>query len=155
MPTRNDRRQAVTGLVFVLVLLTLPTVLHGGSQEPDSAERPTIGLALGGGAAKGFAHIGILEWFEENRIPVDYVVGTSMGGLIGGAYATGMSASDIRTSLATSIGTSSFWVRLPMSSRTFVEKRTVAKSLPRSSSASKEAFAFPAGWIPVIKWDSS
>lgn len=59
--------------------------------------RPAIGLALGGGSAGGFAHIGVLTWLEEHRIPVDYLAGTSMGGLIGGCYATGMSPAEIRT----------------------------------------------------------
>ncbi|MBN2241444.1 MAG: patatin-like phospholipase family protein, partial [Acidobacteria bacterium] len=49
-----------------------------------------IGLALQGGGAKGFAHIGVLRWLEENRIPVEVIAGTSMGGLIGGLYAMGM-----------------------------------------------------------------
>ena len=74
-------------LILVLTAVAAATAL--------SAERPKIGIALGGGAAKGFAHVGILKWLEEHRIPVDYVAGTSMGGLVGGAYATGMSPSEI------------------------------------------------------------
>lgn len=60
------------------------------------AERPKLGLALGGGSAAGFAHIGVLKWLEENRIPVNYIAGTSMGGLMGGCYAMGMSPDEIR-----------------------------------------------------------
>jgi NTE family protein len=45
-----------------------------------------VGLALGGGAAKGFAHIGVLQVFEEEGIPIDYICGTSIGALIGGHY---------------------------------------------------------------------
>src|ERR1700732_1199979 len=52
--------------------------------------RPKIGVALEGGGALGLAHIGVLKWFEEHHIPVDYVAGTSMGGLVGGFYAAGM-----------------------------------------------------------------
>lgn len=59
--------------------------------------RRRVGLALGGGSARGFAHIGVLRWFEEHRIPIDYVSGTSMGGLVAGAYATGMSPDEIQT----------------------------------------------------------
>jgi NTE family protein len=54
-----------------------------------------VGLALGGGAARGIAHIGLLRWFEEHRIPIDYLAGTSMGGLVGGAYASGLSPDEI------------------------------------------------------------
>lgn len=72
------------------------------SAAPDAIpqERPTgrprIGVALEGGGALGLAHIGVLEWFEEHHIPVDYVAGTSMGGLVGGFYATGMSPAEMK-----------------------------------------------------------
>lgn len=62
--------------------------------SPDTAkpaQRPKIGVALEGGGALGLAHIGVLEWFEDHHIPVDYVAGTSMGGLVGGLYAIGKS----------------------------------------------------------------
>ncbi len=59
------------------------------------AGRPSIGLVLDGGGALGLAHIGVLKWFEENRIPVDRITGTSMGSLIGALYATGRSAEEI------------------------------------------------------------
>ncbi|HUM03970.1 MAG TPA: patatin-like phospholipase family protein [Terriglobales bacterium] len=62
---------------------------------PDSLasdkHRPKIGLVLEGGGALGLAHIGVIEWLEEHRIPVDVIAGTSMGGLVGGIYATGES----------------------------------------------------------------
>ncbi len=66
-----------------------------GAQE-DPQRRLRIGLALEGGGALGLAHIGVLEWFDEHHIPVDYVAGTSMGGLIGGLYATGMSPAELK-----------------------------------------------------------
>ena len=68
---------------------TTPTPPSKQIQPPGT--RRTIGVALGGGAARGIAHIGLLRWFEEHRIPIDFVGGTSMGGLVGGAYAGGMS----------------------------------------------------------------
>ncbi len=58
-------------------------------QQALKPMRPRIGIALEGGGALGFAHIGVLRWFEEHRIPIDYIAGTSMGGLVGGLYATG------------------------------------------------------------------
>jgi NTE family protein len=54
--------------------------------------RPKIGLALGAGAARGLAHIGVLEVFEENNIPIDIIAGTSMGSVVGAMYACGTSA---------------------------------------------------------------
>jgi NTE family protein len=64
--------------------------------KPVAKVRPTIGVALEGGGALGEAHIGVLKWFEEHHIPIDYLAGTSMGGLVGGLYATGKSADQLR-----------------------------------------------------------
>lgn len=65
------------------------------ANEASAQERPRIGLVLGGGGARGAAHVGILKVLEDLRIPVDYVAGTSMGSIVGGLYASGMSAKDI------------------------------------------------------------
>ncbi len=54
-----------------------------------------VGLVFSGGAAKGLAHVGVLKALEDNEIPIDYIVGTSMGGIIGGCYAAGMSPEQI------------------------------------------------------------
>ncbi|HNV28749.1 MAG TPA: patatin-like phospholipase family protein, partial [Cyclobacteriaceae bacterium] len=72
---------------FVLTLLFLLLALLGWTQK--------VGLVLSGGAAKGIAHVGVLKALEENEIPIDYIVGTSMGGIIGGCYAAGMSPNQI------------------------------------------------------------
>ena len=61
-----------------------------------AAQRPVIGLVLGGGGARGGAHLGILEVLEDLRIPVDCIAGTSMGALVGGAYAAGVSPAEMR-----------------------------------------------------------
>ena len=66
----------------------------------EAQERKKIALTLGGGGALGLAHVGVLEWLEEHRIPVDYVSGTSMGALIGGVYASGMSAKEVHELVA-------------------------------------------------------
>src|SRR6476661_32765 len=57
--------------------------------------RPRIGLVLGGGGAKGAAHIGVIKVLEELRIPIDCIAGTSMGSIVGAAYATGLSAAEL------------------------------------------------------------
>jgi len=57
--------------------------------------RPKIGLALGGGGAKSGAHIGVLKVLERERIPIDYIAGTSIGSIIGGLYAMGYHADEI------------------------------------------------------------
>jgi NTE family protein len=65
-------------------------------EKPVLQRRPRIALVLEGGGALGLAHVGVIQWLEENRIPVDVIAGTSMGGLIGGIYATGESPEQIR-----------------------------------------------------------
>ena len=59
------------------------------------SKRPRIGVALGGGFARGLAHVGVLKVLEENNIPVDYIAGTSVGAVIGAAYCSGISASEL------------------------------------------------------------
>ena len=64
--------------------------------QPSSRPRLKIGVALEGGGALGLAHIGVLQWFEDHHIPIDYLAGTSMGGLVGGLYATGKSPQQLQ-----------------------------------------------------------
>jgi NTE family protein len=65
----------------------------------SAADRPHIALVLGGGGARGLAHVGVIKVLEEEHIPVDCVIGTSMGALVGGVYATGHSAKDVETAV--------------------------------------------------------
>lgn len=90
---------------LIVILLTVTTL--GGWPFPVSAEpaamagkqRPKIGLVLGGGGAKGTAHIGVLKVLEELRIPVDYIAGTSMGAIVGSLYASGLTPDEIEKTL--------------------------------------------------------
>lgn len=59
-------------------------------------KRPKIGIALGGGFARGLAHVGVLKVLEENNIPIDFVAGTSVGSVIGAAYCSGISATELQ-----------------------------------------------------------
>jgi NTE family protein len=69
----------------------------GMSPVQLKVERPTVGVAFGGGSARGIAHVGVIRWLEEHRIPIDVAAGTSMGGLVGGAFASGMDAAELWT----------------------------------------------------------
>ena len=60
----------------------LASLLIAGSANADTNERPTVGLVLSGGGAKGMAHVGVLRVLEEIRVPVDLVVGTSAGSAV-------------------------------------------------------------------------
>jgi NTE family protein len=82
-------------MLFGTVLAATYTVAQNSSTTATT-KRPDIGLVLEGGGALGLAHIGVIQWLEEHRIPVSYVAGTSMGGLVGGLYATGRSPAEVR-----------------------------------------------------------
>ena len=75
------------------LLLLLMLILASGAGL--AAERPRVGVVLSGGGARGAAHIGVLKVLEAERIPIDAIAGTSMGALVGGLYASGMSAGEI------------------------------------------------------------
>jgi NTE family protein len=70
--------------------------------QPPSGRRPRIGLVLSGGGARGAAHIGVLKVLEQLHVPVDAIAGTSMGAVVGGLYASGLSADEIE-SIVTSL----------------------------------------------------
>ena len=72
-------------ILFLMLLLTLHSF----------AQRPKVGVVLCGGGAKGAAHVGVLKVLEENNIPIDLIVGTSMGAIVGGLYAIGYSAAEL------------------------------------------------------------
>src|SRR5438874_9695726 len=89
---------------FLSLLCVVAASTYGFSQDPpksDRRSRPKLGLVLEGGGALGLAHIGVITWMEEHRIPVSYVAGTSMGGLVGGIYATGHSAAEVKALVKT------------------------------------------------------
>jgi NTE family protein len=83
---------------LVAVVLSISLFSTAFAQTPGSSPSGTrlkIGVALEGGGALGLAHIGVLEVLEEHHIPIDYLAGTSMGGLVGGLYALGKSPKEL------------------------------------------------------------
>ena len=87
---RNRRTCLPAGLFLIFALFVLVSPLVVSAADAAASGRPRVGLVLGGGGARGIAHIGVLKMLEELRIPVDCVAGTSMGSIIGGLYASGM-----------------------------------------------------------------
>lgn len=85
-------------LTRAALLASLLAVLAGESnaacESPEN--RPSIGLALSGGGARGAAHAGVLQQLEALQIPIDCIAGTSIGAIIGGLYASGMSTEEIQ-----------------------------------------------------------
>lgn len=90
----NDLRCALR--LGCLALLSFCASFEALAQTAaDPPRRPRIGLVLSGGGALGLAHVGVLKVLEENRIPVDYVTGTSMGSIVGASYASGMTPQEM------------------------------------------------------------
>lgn len=85
----------VHGLVGAIVLLLAGAPALAQQVPAPKAERPRVGLVLSGGGARGFAHVGVLKALEAARVPVDLIVGTSMGAIVGGLYASGMTADEL------------------------------------------------------------
>ncbi|MDJ0910753.1 MAG: patatin-like phospholipase family protein [Woeseiaceae bacterium] len=86
-------------LLFLTLCLAVP--LSPAAAEDTSTDRLRVGLVLGGGGARGAAHIGVLRELERLNVPVDAIVGTSMGAIVGGLYASGMSPDELEELVAT------------------------------------------------------
>ncbi|MDH3441851.1 MAG: patatin-like phospholipase family protein, partial [Gammaproteobacteria bacterium] len=80
-------------LPLLLLVLASPAVIAQPAEDPG--ERLRIGLVLGGGGARGAAHIGVLKELERQRIPIDAIAGTSMGAIVGSLYASGMTPDEL------------------------------------------------------------
>src|SRR6267154_6129830 len=123
----------------VLALLVLPFL--AAAQQPQAPTPPAppatprlkIGVALEGGGALGLAHIGVLEWFEENHIPVDRIAGTSMGSMVGAMYASGQSIAAVKKLVARNEFNDMFALR-PAYSRLGFRRRQDRSELPQAIS---------------------
>jgi NTE family protein len=95
MKLKLTARLACAGLM--IFALSCGALAQGEAQNSARPKkRLKIGLVLSGGGGRGLAHIGVLEWFEHNRIPVDFIAGTSIGGLVGAMYSIGLKPDEIR-----------------------------------------------------------
>ena len=98
MALRCYSRTALLSFMGCAALAIMVSLWHPGpadAQDSVPADRPKIGVVFGGGGAKGAAHIGVLKVLEEQKIPVDYIAGTSMGAIVGALYASGLSAAEL------------------------------------------------------------
>ena len=86
--------RSLSWLLLTLCLLVLAGPLAASAADA-APRRPRVGLVLGGGGARGIAHVGVLKMLQELRVPVDCVAGTSMGSIIGGLYAAGMTPEEM------------------------------------------------------------
>lgn len=100
-------REWIVLVALALTMATMPPALAvpadsiAAARPEGSTKRPRICLVLSGGGARGAAHVGVIKVLEEYRVPVDCIAGTSMGALVGAAYATGTSTAEMDTILNT------------------------------------------------------
>lgn len=113
---------------LLLLIALLSPVLAAADELPCRAgggdpDRPRIGLVLGGGGARGFAHVAVLRELERQHVPIDCIAGTSMGALVGGLYASGLSAEAIEREMRALDWPRMFNDRLERPQRSFRRKR--------------------------------
>jgi NTE family protein len=114
--------------------------------------RPRIGLVLGGGGARGFAHVSVLKELERQRIPIDCIAGTSMGAIVGGLYASGLSAVELEKQMLAMDWRSMFNDRLERPERSFRRKRDDDLSLvPAKPGIGSDGVRFAPGLLSGVR----
>lgn len=94
MKPHTQRSIKLLCALFIISFFAFPA--HAQNSAPTLSQRPKICLVLSGGGARGAVHIGVLETLEALRVPIDCIIGTSIGALVGGAYASGMSIEEMK-----------------------------------------------------------
>ena len=146
---------AIAAPALIVTSVATPVHAQTGAPPPDSAKpRPRIGLVLSGGGARGAAQVGVIKVLEELRVPIDYIAGSSMGALVGAAYASGTSAAELEERLR---GVD--WERLltdesPRDDRSFLRKEEDQNRLLRLELGVKDgSLRLPPGAISGQKFD--
>jgi NTE family protein len=131
-----------------LLRAALPALLIVHAATTVAAERPRVGLVLGGGGARGAAHIGVLEVLERLRVPVDCVAGTSMGALVAGAWAAGLTPAQMRTALGAADWADMFVDNPDETDQAFRNRRLSRRYLPGTEMGVKDGgVAVPSGVV--------
>lgn len=121
--------------------------LPGFAEQATPVKKyPKVGLVLEGGDALGLAHIGVLLWLEEHHIPASYIAGTSMGGLVGGFYATGLSATEVREKVNTIDWNAVLAGRIPFQDLAFRRKEDAVAYPSSLEFGLRNGLRFPEGF---------
>jgi NTE family protein len=140
-----------------LLLFCLPVFCgYCMAAEPSKElSRPQIGLVLSGGGARGAAHIGVIRMLEEMHIPIDYIGGTSMGSIVGGLYASGMSSDELAKTVTGVDWDDAFSDHIPREDRSFRRKTDDKTYLVKSKPGLSDSLEvkFPPGLLQGQKID--
>ncbi len=143
----SSKVHARLSVICLWALLTLAPD-HILAEEKDQTARPTIGLVLSGGGARGAAHAGVIKALDDLQIPVDFIAGTSMGAVVGGLYASGMSADELVEVIDTVNWPDLLTDRPPRGQRSFRRKSDdVGFMVDYDLGANKSGIVFPEGFI--------
>src|SRR5215211_2351401 len=107
----------------LLVVVTICLLAAVPASQAAEAMRPRVGLVLSGGGARGAAHVGVLKVLDEMHVPVDAIAGTSMGAVVGGLYASGLTAREIESVMTSLNWQDAFRDRPPRTELTFRRKQ--------------------------------
>lgn len=161
-PRYNERMISPRALrkssIFLALLLVASHAIAQVARtdgSPTMKPRPKIGLALSGGGARGAAHVGVIKVLEELRIPIDYIAGTSMGALVGAAYASGTSIDELERRLEAANWDDLLTDTSPREDRSFLRKEEDQTRLLKLELGVKDgSVRLPAGAISGQKLDT-
>lgn len=141
---------------FLLSVFTLSAGAETQSIAKPGAKRPKVCLVLSGGGARGAAHVGVLKVLEEYRIPIDCIAGTSMGSLVGAAYASGNSVSEMEA-LLEGLNTNSLFRDKPPREELQIRRKQEDRSLlfsPELGIGSLGGDMLPKGLVTGVQLES-
>ena len=144
-------------LVLAFLMVAGPAMAQVSLTDlsPIAKSRPKIGLALSGGGARGAAHVGVIKVLEELRIPIDFIAGTSMGALVGAAYASGTSIDELERRLESADWDNLLTDTSPREDRSFLRKEEDQTRLLKLELGIKDgSVRLPAGAISGQKLDT-
>ncbi len=150
-------RHRTLTLLFIAVITGANSLVHAQSAPTapaDASKRPKIALVLSGGGARGAAHVGVIKVLEELRVPIDMIAGTSMGALVGAAYASGTPINELETRFKTTDWNDVFNDSSPREDRSFLRKEEDQVHLLKLEMGVKDySVRLPAGAISGQKLD--
>jgi len=135
-------------LLWMVITAVVFAAVDTQAEPPAPDSRPRIGLVLSGGGARGMAHVGVIQVLEEMKIPIYCIAGTSMGAIVGGLYAAGMSPVEMEKFVTSMEWNEAFKDKPPPSELTFRRKREAADYLINFDLGFKNGgFSIPKGLL--------
>ncbi len=140
------RRRTAYAMLCLLFATARLQAQNSPSEGADAKPRQKIGLVLEGGGALGLAHIGVLQWLYQHHVPVDLVAGTSMGGLVGGFYATGRTPDQIQQLIENVDWDQALSGQLPFRDLSYRRKEDAVQFPTRIEFGLRKGIQLPAGF---------